>query len=172
MKKSVIISCVVALAVMTQYASAQATSCQNSSSQIMFAQGPGPVIAGSFDYNKVPEKAKKFISDNFKGIKVMRVEKEFASNTYEITMQNGVEVDFNSKGEVKEIDGKNNPLSAELVKAVLPAAAYKTLTTKTLHNNVKQIDIEKGTYEVDFVKSATVKEIKFDVKGNILKIEK
>lgn len=171
MKKRLILSIVVLAAGSAQIINAQ--SLCNQTNQALLAQVSGTVVAGSYDYDKIPEKAKTFISENFKGINVMRVEKESDSNTYEVTMQNGVEVEFTYNGEVKEIDGHYSPLSANLVKVILPSAAYDTLTAKTLHENVREIDVEgyKGYYEVKFVRGSSTKEIKFDLKGNILKIK-
>lgn len=137
-------------------------------------QGPGPVIAGSFDYKNVPDKAKKFIETNFKGVNVMKVEKEFGPDKYDITLANGVELEFNAKGDLDEIEGLNAPLPYSVVKAILPAAAAKTLETKAAHNAVKSIDVEKSYFEVEFVKqlNLNLKEMKFDNAGKTLKVEK
>ena len=177
MKKIVLASLLVAGAFVAQTAMAQSACCQQNQSasqqQLAMMQGPGPAVAGSFDYNKLPDQAKKFVAKHFKGQKVMNVQKEFASGDYEVTMANGVEIEFNSKGEVVEIDGQNSALSATLVKAVVPKGVYSTLSSKAIHNSVKSIDFEKGQYKLEFVKNknAKVKELKFDMNGAQLEIE-
>lgn len=172
--KKFILTLVIFAAVPAFMVNAQAKRNNRTATQVEMVQGPGPVISGSYDYKKVPEKARKFIETNFAGVNVMRVEKEFGPEQYDITLANGVELDFNAKGDLEEIDGQNSPLPYSVVKAILPAAAAKTLETKSAHNAVKSIDVEKSYFEVEFVKqmSLNLKEMKFDAKGNTMKIEK
>lgn len=134
-------------------------------------QGPGIAVQGSESYNTVPDKAKNFIADNFRQEKIMNVEKEFESGDFEIILSNGVELDFDRNGDLEEIEGLNSPLSYEIVKKLLPAAAYSMLSDEAVHHNVRKIEIDNGSYEVEFVKSvnSSYKAMKFDNVGNLLK---
>ena len=56
---------------------------------------PGIVMAGSQNYNKIPEKARKFVDKHFKGTAVSKCEQYFAKGKYEVELANGVDIDFN-----------------------------------------------------------------------------
>ena len=85
------------------------------------AQTPGIVMAGSENYSGMPKGARRFIDKHFKGVGVKSCERYFAKGTYEVELANGVDIEFDSNGKVKEIDvPKGALLSIDIVKELLP----------------------------------------------------
>ena len=113
--------------------------------------GPGIVMAGSTDASKLPDKAKSFINKHFKDVSVRTCERYYAKDKYEVELVNGVDLEFNSKGEVIEIDAPGNTVLAQtIVKDVLPHKAYSRLEKDGLVDNVESIEFKKGkVYEVE-----------------------
>lgn len=106
---------------------------------------PGIVMAGSQNYKNLPEKARKFVEKHFKGLTVSKCEQYFAKGKYEVELSNGVDIDFNQKGEVMEIDAPDNTyLAPSVVKDLLHRGAYKRLEKDGLANSVESIEFRKG----------------------------
>ena len=53
---------------------------------------PGIVMAGSQNYNKIPEKARKFVDKHFKGTAVSKCEQYFAKGQYEVELASGGDI--------------------------------------------------------------------------------
>lgn len=113
--------------------------------------GPGIAMAGSTDISKLPDKAKSFINKHFKDVAVRTCERYYAKGKYEVELVNGVDLDFNTKGEIIEIDAPGNTVLAQsIVKDILPHKAYSRLEQDGLADNVESIEFKKGkVYEVD-----------------------
>lgn len=154
--------------------SAQTPSTSNAE-QFAMMQGIGPVMSGSETYAQLPERAKKFLDNNFKGETVTNVEKEFLTGKFEVYLQNGIEIEFTSQGTVDEIDGNGNALPAHVVKNILPSQVVTAIASTTSCDDIEKIDVErKGVYELDFIKSQKLRidELKVDSTGKILRIER
>ncbi|MCM1110448.1 MAG: PepSY-like domain-containing protein [Clostridium sp.] len=113
--------------------------------------GPGIAVAGSTDVSQLPSKAKSFIDKHFKGVAVRSCEKYFAKGKYEVELSNGVDLEFNTKGEIVEIDAPDNMvLLSSVVKDFLPKKAYERLEKDGMAGSVESIEFRKGkVYEVD-----------------------
>lgn len=116
-----------------------------------FGSGPGIAMAGSTDISKLPDKAKSFIDKHFKDVAVRTCERYYAKDKYEVELVNGVDLEFNSKGEITEIDAPGNTVLAQtVVKDMLPRKAYDRLVSDGMVDNVESIEFKKGkVYEVD-----------------------
>ena len=67
------------------------------------------------DVNKLPVAAREMINKHFPQAKVeyIKIEKDlFLSTSYDVKMSDGIELEFNSKGEWVEIDCKNKAVPA------------------------------------------------------------
>lgn len=67
------------------------------------------------DVNKLPVAAREMINKHFPQAKVeyIKIEKDlFLSTSYDVKMSDGIELEFNSKGEWIEIDCKNKAVPA------------------------------------------------------------
>ena len=106
--------------------------------------GPGIAVSGSANQAQLPQKAKSFIDKHFKGVDVRSIEKNFIKGSYDVDLSNGVEIEFDSAGNVKEIDAaKNSVLSATLVKDVMHSKAYKHLEKAGMAGKVESIEFNK-----------------------------
>lgn len=133
---------------------------------------PGIVMAGSADYSQLPEKAQSFIKKHFKNVGVRTCEKYFAKGKYEVELQNGVDLEFNTKGELIEIDAPGNSLlPSTVVKDVMPKKAYERLVKDGFADNVESIELNRGkVYEVDLNIQGPDTYV-FDLDGVFLAIE-
>lgn len=113
--------------------------------------GPGIAIAGSADVSQLPDKAKSFMKKHFKDVGVRTCEQYFAKGKYEVELTNGIDLEFNTKGEIIEVDAPHcTVLPAALVKEILPHKAYSRLEKDGFVNNVESIEFDKGkVYEVE-----------------------
>ncbi|MBD5356023.1 MAG: hypothetical protein HDR88_03320 [Bacteroides sp.] len=134
--------------------------------------GPGIAMVGSANISQLPDKAKSFIDKHFKDIAVKTCEKYFAKGKYEVELVNGIDLDFNTQGEVIEIDAPDNAvLSPTVVKEILPHKAYSRLEQSGYINSIESIEFKKGkVYEVE-LKIADPDTYIFSVDGTFIAIE-
>lgn len=167
MKKSLILSFAIA--------AAMAFGNMSLSAQVPAPQTggmPGIAVAGSQNYSSLPEKARKFVDKHFKGATVTKCEQYFVKGLYGVELSNGVDLEFNTKGEVMEIDAPDNSyLAASVVKEVLPHRAYRNLEKKGLVDQVESVEFSKGkAVEVELGINGPDTYL-YDVDGNLLIIE-
>lgn len=113
--------------------------------QSQFGGGPGIVMAGSQDVSNLPGKAKKFIDKHFKDVAIQKCEQYFAKGKYEVELANGVDIEFNSKGEVTEIDAPDRGyLSPKIAKELLHDSAFSRLEKDGRINKVESIEFKRG----------------------------
>ncbi|WP_289763055.1 PepSY-like domain-containing protein [Duncaniella dubosii] len=166
MKPKALISGIASLAILFGAADAVA--------QIPVGNGgnPGIAISGSANYAQLPKKAQAFIEKHFKDAGVMKCEKYFAKGKYEVELRNGVDLEFNTKGDLIEVDAPDNTvLPIAVVKDVMPRKAYGRLEKDGLAGMVETIELNRGkVYEVD-LNIAGPDTYVFDVDGVFLAIE-
>lgn len=130
--------------------------------QVAFA---GDVVTR--DVSKLPTIARETIKRHFPQAKIsyIKIDKDiFQSATYEVTLTNGVEMDFNSKGEWTEVDCK---------KAAVPVAFIPTTISKYVNENfpgqsiVKLERYRKG-YKAELTNGL---DAEFDRFGGFLKLD-
>lgn len=133
---------------------------------------PGIVMAGSQNYSQLPEKARHFIEKHFKDVGVRSCEKYFAKGKYEVELANGIDIDFDSKGNVIEVDAPGNTmLSTEVVKELLPSKAYDRLVKDGFGSMVESVEFNRGkVYEVELNVPSPDTYV-FDINGVFLAIE-
>ena len=117
-------------------------------------------------FDQLPEKAKTFITTNFADQKVSyaKEETDFFEVTYEVVFSQGTKIEFDSKGEWKEIDCKYTMLDEKFVPDQIKAYVAKQWP------DVKFVRIEKGRYgyEVDLTNGL---ELTFDKNFNLIEID-
>ncbi|MBD5234915.1 MAG: hypothetical protein HDS61_00635 [Barnesiella sp.] len=115
------------------------------SASAQYNSTPGIVMAGSQNVDKLPSKAKKFIKKHFDGVGVAGCEEAFAQGKYAVELLNGVEIEFDSKGEVLEVDAPDNTyLAASVAKDLLHDSAFNHLEKAGLIGKVESIEFKKG----------------------------
>lgn len=116
---------------------------------------------------KLPQKAQKFISDNYSKSTVDYVvmDKEFLSVDYKVRFTDGSEIEFNSDGEWVEVDGKRSPISTGFIaKGIL---SY----VKQNFPNAQIIKIEKSRLGKQEVKLSNGMELEFNSKGKFIRFD-
>lgn len=163
-KFKIIAAIAIALAATPSIASAQQLNSVNG--------GPGIAIAGSIDTAQLPKPAKDFIKKHFPGIAIKETERSFISGEYDVDLVDGTELEFNSKGEIIEVEaGHNRVLSMRLLKELLPDKAYKELERRGNINNVETVkkDSRKG-YKVE-LRDVDLDDYRFDIEGVLISVD-
>lgn len=137
------------------------------------AQTPGIVMAGSQNYSSLPKDARHFIDKHFKGVGVSSCERYYAKGRYEVELNNGIDIEFDIKGKVKEIDAPDGAmLPVALVKDVLPGKAFKRLQDAGVVSRVESIEFDKKGKAVEVELSIPEPDTYiFDINGEFIAIQ-
>lgn len=121
----------------------------------------------SQDANVLPAKARTMLSKNFKAkINVIKIDKTLGHiNDYEVVLTDGTVVEFNNKGDWKEVEVGRD-------KAVPAAMVPREITTyvKQYQKGERIIGIEKDRKGYDITLANGV-EMEFDAKGSFKKYD-
>ena len=130
--------------------------------QVAMADNDKPVT-----FEQLPQAAQAFIKQNFadREIAFAKVDKDWFDATYDVLFTNGEKLEFNKKGEWKEMKCR---LTSVPEKA-LPAAIVKFVNDK--YPGAKVISIEKDRYEYE-VKLSNFWEITFDLQFNVIDLDR
>lgn len=109
--------------------------------------------------NNLPEAARAFIAANYKGQKVLRVEKDW--NSYDCILANGTKIEFNKKGVWEEVE--NN-----LTDAIVPKAIRDYVKVNFPNNTIKKIDKERCGYDIELSNDVSMK---FDKQGTFIRLK-
>lgn len=120
------------------------------------------------DVNQLPQAARTMIQKYFPKLQVsyIKIDKDLLeAATYEAILDQGVQIDFNNKGEWTEVDSKLNPVPD----ALIPAAIKTYLKANYPNVAVEKIERRrKGGYEVELRNDLSVI---FDAQGNFLRLD-
>lgn len=97
--------------------------------------------------NALPAKAQTLLSNHFNNQKVMlaTIESGVVSRSYDVVLQNGTKLEFDKKGNLTEVDCKQDIVPAQLI----PQAIRNYLKDNYAGQSVKKIEINKNEYEVE-----------------------
>lgn len=127
--------------------------------------GIGPVVSGSVDYEALPSKARKFLEKHCDGHAVVKCEKEFTSGEFDIQLADGIEFEFDSKGNVIETEAPEGySLSLPLLKAVVPGKLYNLLIHNGFQECVEAVHRDRSGYRIT-VSDPVFKAVTFDPSG-------
>ncbi len=113
--------------------------------------------------SQLPAAAQTFVKKHFPKNKIAYAEKDWRS--YEVKLDNGVELDFDSKGSWTKVDGENNAIPA----AVIPEAIRNY--AKKNYPNIPVVKIEKKSYGYQ-IELANDIDLKFNKQGKFLSIDR
>lgn len=128
-------------------------------------------IPASVESSDLPVEAKSFIKKHFDGKTIVKYEKKFWSNSYELELSDGTDLDFDSKGKCTEVSAPDHEvLSNTLVRELLPAGACKTLLDQGMLDSVEEIQINpsKG-YKVE-VRHDRIDDYRFNNAGQMTRV--
>lgn len=121
----------------------------------------------STDIGVLPQQSRQFLSTHFAGIPVshIQIDKDFlVVDSYDVILTDGTNVEFNRKGEWKEVKRHN----AAIPTAIIPAFIRKYVKQHYPTAKVLAISRDRRDYEVDLDNRL---ELKFDLKGNLIEID-
>lgn len=116
--------------------------------------------------DKLPATAQTFIKEYFPGsdISYAKKDKELTKTTYEVVLQDGTEIDFDSKGQWDKVDCKRAAVPAMLI----PDAIATYVQTNFPGQTIVKIDKELFGYEIELLNDL---ELKFDKNGRLVNID-
>lgn len=128
---------------------------------IMYADDNKPI-----QVSQMPQPAQQFIRQHFADSKVAlaKIENDFFDKSYEVIFTDGNKVEFDKKGNWKEVNCKYSSV---------PMTIPPTPIQKYVENNypdVKVLKIERDKQEYE-VKLSNRVELKFDLKFNLIDID-
>ncbi|EAH4591860.1 TPA: PepSY-like domain-containing protein [Campylobacter coli] len=107
--------------------------------------------------SELPRNAQDFISQNFKTAQIALVKKDIDS--YDVTLNDGTEIDFIITGEWKDVDGKYKALPNSILPNIMPKISASS--------NAQIIEVSREINGYKFELSNQLK-IYTDAQGNIL----
>ncbi|EKK5710298.1 PepSY-like domain-containing protein [Campylobacter coli] len=107
--------------------------------------------------SELPRNAQDFISKNFKTAQIALVKKDIDS--YDVTLNDGTEIDFIITGEWKDVDGKYKALPNSILPNIMPKISAPS--------NAQIIEVSREINGYKFELSNQLK-IYTDAQGNIL----
>ena len=115
---------------------------------------------------QLPAAAKTFVKQYFKNRTVSLAKKDvdLGSTSFDVVLNSGTKIEFNAKGEWKEVDCAPAAVPA----ALIPAAIAKYV--KANYANLKIVKIERDAAGYDIELSNDV-DLQFDKQGNFVRID-
>ena len=97
-------------------------------------------------FDNIPAKSRKFLQKNCDGHAIVKCEKQFASGDYEISLADGIAMEFDAKGNMTEIEA---PDGYSLSPQAVGTDAYATETRLTITVRVKYTDNKNPAKNMD-----------------------
>lgn len=118
------------------------------------------------DIKQLPKTAQEFIKKHFSKEKIARIkiDKEILETDYEVTFENGTEIDFAGNGEWTDIDCKMSAVPSAVIPAKILTYVnqnYKELSIRTIEKSGRHYDVELSN-DLD---------LEFDKQGNFVRID-
>lgn len=116
--------------------------------------------------NQLPQQAQQFIKQHFSdsNVAMSKVESDWLDKSYNVIFTNGNKVEFDKKGNWKEVDCKYGSVPL----GVVPTAILKHITATYPGVKILKIDRDKKDYEV---KLSNKWELKFDLQFNLIDMD-
>ncbi|MCR5561213.1 MAG: PepSY-like domain-containing protein [Bacteroidales bacterium] len=116
--------------------------------------------------NQLPAAARTFLQDYFSDQNVSFVKKdiELVKTSYEVRLEDGTEIDFNSKGEWDKVDRDTIAVPS----ALIPQAIAAYVSANFPSQIIVMIDKENYGHEIELGNSL---ELKFNKKGELIRVD-
>lgn len=117
-------------------------------------------------FSDLPTVAQNFISKHYatKQVTYTVMDKDFFSTSYEVKLNNGVEIEFDGKGNWKEIDADLVPVPNEVV----PSKIRNYVNKSFPNNEIVKISRSKGKIEIELKNGL---DLEFNKKGDFIRID-
>lgn len=118
------------------------------------------------DYEQLPSAAKSFIEADFpmQTIAYITKDTDLLDTAYNVHFANGMEIEFNSKGEWEEISSVSSPIDSKYI----PRQIIDAVATRWPGEKFKKIERYKYGYEVELTNHL---ELKFDKMFRLTEID-
>jgi len=115
----------------------------------------------------LPANAQAFLKTHFGSKKPSYIleDKEILSTEYKVQYDNKIEIEFDKKGNWKEVDGK----SAKIPSSIIPKKIASYVKDNFRKEKITKIEIGTSGYETKLTNGL---ELKFSLKGDFTKIDK
>ncbi|WP_427875070.1 PepSY-like domain-containing protein [Flavobacterium sp. MMS24-S5] len=115
----------------------------------------------------LPGNAQTFLKTHFGSKKPSYIleDKEILSTEYKVQFSNQIEIEFDKKGNWKEVDAK----TGKVPKSIIPKKIASYIKENFPKEDVTKIEIGSSGYETKLTNGL---ELKFNLKGNFTKIDK
>ncbi|KXH78501.1 PepSY-like domain-containing protein [Chryseobacterium kwangjuense] len=117
--------------------------------------------------NQLPKTAKTFLASHFKGVAVGSAIEDreiYGVDEYQVYLANGMKVEFDSKGNWKEVDGKHQKIPFGFIPVSIRNYAAKNFP----NTYIVKIEKERWSYKAELSNGL---DLEFDSKGNFKKID-
>jgi len=113
--------------------------------------------------DQLPQAAQQLIKEYFANTEVSyaKMETDVFDKSYEVIFVNGCKIEFDKKGEWKDVDCKY----AEVPAGIIPSKIQEFLTKRHSNAKVLEIDKDKRDYELKLNNGI---ELRFDLKENFM----
>lgn len=121
----------------------------------------------TMDASQLPQAAREFIAAHFDNpqISYVKIDSEFIrGKKYEAVLTNGMEIEFNSKGEWLEVDAKRQEVPASIVPDYAKRYVQENFSTST----IKKIERERYGLKVELNNGL---DLKFSSNGRLIAID-
>ena len=119
------------------------------------------------DESVLPAEAKTLIKKHFPNVKINHIKIDdhtFGGSDYDVILNNGTELDFNSKGALEEIDCGMDAVPAGLI--LKPISEY--VANNFSGHKIVSLSIDRSKYEVELSNGV---DLEFDRAGRFLRID-
>ena len=113
--------------------------------------------------NQLPKAAQLFLAKHFVGrtVSLAKEDRDFSGTTYDVLLADGTEIEFSSRGEWKDVDGKHTALPTSFI----PAQIINALRAQHAGESIVQIERKRRGYKVELGSGL---EIQFDSRYQIV----
>ncbi len=118
--------------------------------------------------NELPAPARELLSKHFSDISISfaTLDSELFSKEYNVVLENGTKIEFDSKGEWKSIDCKNSYVPSALV----PDVVYEQLKELFQKDEIQVKEIDKDGRHIEFELPNGVG-VKYTLSGKLVEID-
>lgn len=116
--------------------------------------------------DQLPQKAQQFIKKYFadKQVALAKMETDFLSKSYDVIFTNGDKVEFDNKGEWKNVDCEHTSVP----QGIAPSAIQSYVSKNYPNAKIKQIEKDRKDYDVELTNGW---DIKFDKKFRVIELD-
>ena len=117
----------------------------------------------SISFGRLPDQAQTFIETYFGGVGVTSIirEKDDGRTTYDVLLDDGTDIEFNSQGEWTSLDSFFSPLPTGFLPPAIPAKVEELHPGATIHG----VDKEVGGYQVEVLDGSVQWDMYFNSQG-------